>query len=82
MLNKGKNLTSDQKSVVQETLAQHNPRKAYEQVGEFLKQNRGETSNNSVYPTNTLKMSNNMQFNPIRNQYTNQNKNISDRKWY
>lgn len=86
--NKGKTLTQEQKSVVQESIKNHNPRKAYEQVGDFLKQNQGKKSNSDnvmkYTNSNPFKQPFSMRYNPIRNQYMNQNNsdNIYDRKWY
>lgn len=88
MFNKGKTLTPEQKSIVQETISQHNPRKAYEQVGEFLKQNQNKKSNSDnimkYSNSNPFKQPYSMRYNPIRNQYMSQNdsNNIYDRKWY
>lgn len=87
MLNKGNTLTSDQKSAVQESLSNHNPRKAYQQVSDFLKENRGQKSDTNVMKytnSNPFKQPYSMKFNPIRNQYMSQNgaENIYDRKWY
>ena len=69
-------------------LFQHNPRKAYEQVGEFLKQNQNKKSNSDnvmkYSNSNPFKQPYSMRYNPIRNQYMSQNdsNNIYDRKWY
>ena len=88
MFNKGKTLTPEQKSVVQNTISQHNPRKAYEQVGDFLKQNQNRKTNNDnvmkYSNSNPFKQPYSMKYNPIRNQYMSQNNsdNIYDRKWY
>ena len=87
MLNKGNRLTTEQQSVVKESINNHNPRKAYQQVGDFLKENRGQNFNNNVMKytnTNPFKQPFSMKYNPIKNQYMNQNdsQNIYDRKWY
>jgi len=87
MLNKGNKLTSEQQSVVKESLNNHNPRKAYQQVSDFLKENRGQKSDSNVMKysnSNPFMQPYSMKYNPIRNQYMNQNgsENIYDRKWY
>ena len=87
MLNKGNRLTTEQQSVVKESINNHNSRKAYQQVGDFLKENRGQNFNNNVMKytnTNPFKQPFSMKYNPIKNQYMNQNdsQNIYDRKWY
>lgn len=89
MLNRGKTLTEEQKNVVKESMAQHNPRKAQQQVNDFLNQNsKGKYGNSSMRMDNSnpFKQPFSMRYNPIRNQYMNQsgleaNNNI-DRKWY
>ena len=87
MLNKGNRLTTEQQSVVKESINNHNSRKAYQQVGDFLKENRGQNFNNNVIKytnLNPFKQPFSMKYNPIKNQYMNQNdsQNIYDRKWY
>ena len=87
MLNKGNRLTPEQQSVVKESINNHNPRKAYQQVGDFLKENRGQKSDTNVMKysnSNTFKQPYSMKYNPIRNQYMSQSgsENIHDRKWY
>lgn len=87
MLNKGSKLTSEQQNIVKESLNNHNPRKAYQQVGDFLKENRGQKANDNVMKytnSNPFMQPYSMKYNPIRNQYMNQNgsNNINDRKWY
>ena len=87
MFNKGNRLTPDQKSAVQQTISEHNPRKAYQQVGDFLKENRGQKPSDNVMKyssSNPFMQPFSMRYNPIRNQYMNQNgsENIYDRKWY
>lgn len=88
MLNKGSKLTPDQKSQVQDSLNNHNSHKAYQQVSDFLKENKGTKNNKSgvmnFTNTNPFKQPYSMKFNPIRNQYMSQNgaENIYDRKWY
>jgi len=87
MLNKGNRLTPEQQSVVKESINNHNPRKAYQQVGDFLKENRGQKSDTNVMKysnSNPFKQPYSMKYNPIRNQYMSQSgsENIYDRKWY
>lgn len=87
MLNKGNRLTPEQQSVVKESINNHNPRKAYQQVGDFLKENRGQKSDTNVMKysnSNPFKQPYSMKYNPIRNQYMSQSgsENIHDRKWY
>lgn len=87
MLNKGNKLTPEQQSIVKESINNHNPRKAYQQVSDFLKENRGQKSNDNVMKysnSNPFKQPYSMKYNPIRNQYMSQNgsDNIYDRKWY
>jgi len=81
-ISKGQKLSSDQMSTVQDSLKNHNPRKAYTQVGDFLKQNKGQTVNPNS--SSSFNQFNNMKFNPIRNEYLNRNKSndIKDRSWY
>ena len=85
MMNKGKTLTPEQKSIVQESIKQHNPRKAWEQTKDFINQNSkgryGSSSSNSSM-NNGFNNFNNMRFNTVRNQYMNNKDNVSDRKWY
>lgn len=84
MLNKGSKLTEAQKDVVKDTLDRHNPSKAYQQVNDFLNQNKGMDSKSSGTPnSNQLMLPYGMKYNPIRNQYINNNsQNIQNRKWY
>lgn len=87
MLNKGNRLTPEQQSVVKDSLNNHNSSKAYRQVGDFLKENKGQKSSGSVMKysnSNPFMQPYSMKYNPIRNQYMNQNgsENIYDRKWY
>lgn len=87
MLNKNNRLTPEQQNIVKESLNNHNSSKAYKQVGDFLRENRGQKSNDSVMKysnSNPFKQPYSMKYNPIRNQYMNQNgsNNIYDRKWY
>ena len=87
MLNKGNRLTPEQQSVVKESINNHNPRKAYQQVGDFLKENRGQKSDTNVMKysnSNPFKQPYSLKYNPIRNQYMSQSgsENIYDRKWY
>ena len=87
MLNKGNKLTPEQQSVVKESLNNHNPRKAYQQVSDFLKENKGQKTDNNVMKysnSNPFMQPYSMKYNPIRNQYMNQHGsiNIYDRKWY
>ena len=81
-LNNKSILTPDQKSAVQETLKNHNSYRAYRQVGDFIRENKGQSSNGNVMKTSSFMNSNRMKFNPIRNQYRNNNLNNSNgRKW-
>lgn len=81
-LNNKSILTSDQKSAVQETLKNHNSYRAYRQVGDFIRENKGQSPNGNVIKTNSFMNSHGMKFNPIRNQYRNNNlHNSSGRKW-
>lgn len=85
MMNKGKTLTPEQKSIVQESIKQHNPRKAWEQTKDFINQNsKGRYGNSSSTSSmnNGFNNFNNMRFNTMRNQYMNNKDNVSDRKWY
>lgn len=87
MFNKGNKLTPDQKGAVQESLANHNSFKAQNQVKDFLNENSGKKNNSNIMSSTTANPFTqpfNMQYNPIRNQYMNQNgaDNIHDRKWY
>jgi len=83
MLNKGNNLTTSQQNIVKESLNNHNPSQAYQQVGTFLKENKGQNFNNNMNFNNTslFKQPNSLKYNPIKNQYMNQN-NSNDWKWY
>lgn len=75
MLNKGKVLSSEQKSVVKETLQNHNGYKAFNQVGNFLKENGGIKSNNNVSNNSVrpfMPMSS-LKYDSIRNRYINNN---------
>lgn len=86
MMNRAKTLTPDQQNTVKESMNDHNPYKAQQQVKEFLNQNSkgkyGSNSTSSSFNPN-FNNPNNMKFNTMRNQYTNNsNNNISDRKWY
>lgn len=85
MMNRAKTLTPDQKSVVQESINNHNPYKAQQQVKEYLNQNSNGKyggSSGSSFNSNFNHL-NNMRFNTMRNQYTNNHSNnVSDRKWY
>jgi len=86
MLNKGSKLTDVQKDVVKDTLDRHNPAKAYQQVNDFLNQNKGvDTKSSGMSNTNSnqLMLPHGMKYNPIRNQYTNNNsQDLQNRKWY
>lgn len=86
MFNKGNSLNQEQQSQVKESLETHNSSKAFQQVGDFLNENRGIKNNNSKSYTNENPFLNpfSMKYNPIRNQYMNQNnsENVYDRKWY
>lgn len=86
MLNKGSKLTDVQKDVVKDTLDRHNPAKAYQQVNDFLNQNKGvdtKTSGMSKTNSNQLMLPHGMKYNPIRNQYINNNsQDLQNRKWY
>lgn len=84
MMNKGKKLTPEQKDVVQESIRQHNSRKAWEQTKDFTNQNsKGRYGSNSSTSSNSgFNNFNNMRFNTMRNQYMNNKDNVSDRKWY
>lgn len=83
-LGKDRTLTPEQKSIVQETISHHNPRMAYKQVGDFIKQNKKISSENVMKFSNAnpFKQPFSMRYNPIRNQYKNQNNfnDIYDRK--
>ena len=83
MLNKGNNLTTSQQNIVKESLNNHNPSQAYQQVGTFLKENKGQNFNNNINfsSTSLFKQPNSLKYNPIKNQYMNQN-NSNDWKWY
>lgn len=85
MMNRAKTLTPDQKSSVQDSINNHNPYKAQQQVKEYLNQNsksRYGGSSGSSFNSNFNHL-NNMRFNTMRNQYTNNHSNnVSDRKWY
>lgn len=88
MLNKGKTLTESQMSSVKESLANHNPYKANQQVKQFLNENsKGKYGNTmKMDNSNPFRQPYSMRYNPIRNQYINQsgleaNNNI-DGKWY
>lgn len=85
MMNRAKTLTPDQKSAVQDSINNHNPYKAQQQVKEYLNQNskgRYGGSSGSSFNSNFNHL-NNMRFNTMRNQYTNNHSNnVSDRKWY
>ena len=61
--------------VAEESLENHNSSKAFQQVGDFLNENRGIKNNNSKSYTNENPFLNpfSMKYNPIRNQYMNQN---------
>lgn len=74
MLNKGSTLTNEQKEVVKESFAQHNPYKARQQVNEFLNQNsKGKYGNYmKMDNSNPFMHPHSMRYNPIRNQYMNQ----------
>ena len=85
MMNRAKTLTPDQKSAVQDSINNHNPYKAQQQVKEYLNQNSngkyGGFSGSSF--NSNFNHLNNMRFNTMRNQYTNNHSNnVSDRKWY
>lgn len=87
MFNKQNRLNSAQQSVVKDSLENHNSNKAFKQVGDFLSENRGNKGNDNVMRytnTNPFMQPFSMKYNPIRNQYMNQNgsENIYDRKWY
>lgn len=87
MFNKGNRLTSDQQSVVKNTIENHNSSKAFQQVGDYLKENKGIKNNDNIMKysnSNPFMQPFSMKYNPIRNQYMSQNgsENIYDRKWY
>ncbi len=74
MLNRGSTLTNEQKEVVKQSFAQHNPHKARQQVNEFLNQNsKGKYGNYmKMDNSNPFMHPHSMRYNPIRNQYMNQ----------
>lgn len=73
MLTRSKNLSASQMSAVKETLSQNNPHKAYQQVGEFLRENK-KIKQSDTNPTNNAFSNYTMGYNPIRNQYLNNSK--------
>ena len=85
MMNRAKTLTKKKKKSVQDSINNHNPYKAQQQVKEYLNQNskgRYGGSSGSSFNSNFNHL-NNMRFNTMRNQYTNNHSNnVSDRKWY
>ena len=86
MLNKGNKLTTEQQSVVKESLNKHNSARAYQQVSDFLRENKGQKKDNVMKYSNSnpFMQPYSMKYNPIRNKYMNKNglENIYDRKWY
>lgn len=73
MLTRNRTLSDTQMSAVKETLSQNNPHKAYQQVGEFLKENK-KIKQSDTNPTNNAFTNYTMGYNPIRNQYLNNSK--------
>lgn len=73
MLTRNRTLSDSQMSAVKETLSQNNPHQAYQQVGEFLKENK-KIKQNNTNPTNNAFTNYTMGYNPIRNQYLNNSK--------
>jgi len=86
MFNKGNKLDSKQMSSVKESLGNQNSHKAHEQIKEFLPGKSGKNNSNVMKSTtaNPFLQPYSMKYNPIKNQYMNQNnsENIHDRKWY
>lgn len=79
MMNKSKKLTSEQKEIVQDSIQQHNPRKAQRQVSEFLSENSNGKYSPKTYNPADMNFGhfNNTKFNTMRNQYTNPNNNFN-----
>lgn len=72
MLNRGKSLTEDQMNSVKDSLNNHNPYKAKQQVNDFLNQSGKRKYGNimNMDTSNPFKNPYNMRYNPIRNQYS------------
>ncbi|MBE6152742.1 MAG: hypothetical protein E7166_00750 [Firmicutes bacterium] len=89
MFKKKNSLTEEQMTQVKESISNHNPHKAFQQVQDGLTQNKNKgKSNNIMNMTNSNPFTQpfNMRYNPMRNQYMSQsgleaNSNF-DRKWY
>lgn len=73
LLTKGTTLTNEQKSQVKESIANHNPYKAQEQVNKFINQNSKGKYGNVMQMNNSdpFIYPHNLRYNPIRNQYIN-----------
>lgn len=83
MMNKSKKLTSDQKAIVQDSINHHNPRKAQRRVADFLSENSNGKYSSKPYNPDNMNFGhfNNTKFNTMRNQYTNNKTNFTDRKF-
>ena len=81
MFSSKSNLTSDQMSLVKDSLNNHNSFKAQQQVRDFIKENKGIKSESITKAPNQLNQLNNMQLNPIKNQYINKNNNMNNGGW-
>lgn len=73
MFNKNSTLNSDQMSAVKESMANHNPYRARQQINSFLNENsKGKYGNVMKMDTsNPFRNPYNIRYNPIRNQYMN-----------
>lgn len=86
MFNRGNKLNNNQMDNVKESLANHNPSRAYQQVKDGLNSNKHKSNVMNMNRTNPYTNPFSMRYNPIRNSYMSQSgletSNNYDRKWY